>query len=158
MHTCRAIATVATVLCPCSTSASDDRRVSMFQGCCDIWPAIWLGQLSSCIGSAATAGSSRGATCIFLAVMQGGCRVASRTSLADLGHNMALSGRCWRASCSTGLGTGTALLPLPFGLPGCDTTAATCATGQEPINQGRCFRIEPPINRLLALARCPEDV
>ena len=32
-----------------------------------------------------------------------------------------------RASCSTGLGMGTALLPRPLGLPGCDTTAATCA-------------------------------
>jgi hypothetical protein len=49
-----------------------------------------------------------------------------RTSFADLGHSTASSGRCCRASCSTGLGTGTALLPLPFGLPGWDTTAAIC--------------------------------
>lgn len=53
-----------------------------------------------------------------------------RTSLADLGHRMASSGRCCRASCSTELGTGTALFPRPFGLPGCDTTAATCAEKQ----------------------------
>lgn len=52
--------------------------------------------------------------------------VEARTSFADLGHMIASSGRCCLASCSTGLGTGTALLPLPLGLPGCDTTAATC--------------------------------
>jgi hypothetical protein len=51
------------------------------------------------------------------------------TSRADLGQSIAAAGRCCRASCSTGLGTGVALLPRPLGLPGCDTTAATCRVG-----------------------------
>lgn len=48
-------------------------------------------------------------------------------SRAVRGHHTRSSGTApdARASCSTGLGTGTALLPRPLGLPGCETTAAT---------------------------------
>jgi hypothetical protein len=48
------------------------------------------------------------------------------TSLALAGHRMRSSGSPRRrATSSTGLGTGTALLPRPLGFPGWDTTAAT---------------------------------
>lgn len=73
-----------------------------------------------------------------------------RTSLADLGHRMASSGRCCRASCSTGLGTGTALFPRPFGLPGCDTTAATCAEKQgRRVFWGTCSCVQRKENLLV---------
>ena len=63
--------------------------------------------------------------------MEGSTRTAP-TSFADLGHSMAVSGRCCLASCSTGVGTGTALLPLPLGLPGWEITAATCTHPRHP--------------------------
>lgn len=103
----------------------------MFQSRCDVWFSTWLGQLSSCVGSTVAVGMYQQGGYMHGLSSHWAAGSASHTSLADLGHSMALSGRCCRASCSTGLGTGTALLPLPFGLPGCDTTAATCATRQQ---------------------------
>ncbi len=49
-----------------------------------------------------------------------------RAAAAHFGHQILSSGTpAARASCSTGVGTGVALLPRPLGFPGCDTTATT---------------------------------